>query len=68
MPGHGAWQRVKVRGPSAAGLELVRGFVKWGAASGACVDAVAGIVLVVGAASGGFGALFAENTELFWGC
>ena len=42
------------------------GFVQGGAAAGAGVDAGGGIVLVVGAAAGGFGAFFAEDAELLW--
>lgn len=39
--------RVKVCGPAAAGIELVRGLIERGIAAGAGVDALGWIVLVV---------------------
>ena len=64
VPGHGAGDVVKVGRPAAAGLELVVGLVERSAAAGAAIDALGGHVLVVGAGEGGFGAFFAEDTEL----
>lgn len=63
----GAGDGVEVRGPAAAGLELVRGAVEGGGAGGAGVGAGRGGVLVVGAGVGGLGAFFAEDAELFCG-
>ncbi len=61
----GAGDAVEIRGPAAAGLELVRGPVEGGVAAGAGVGAGRGGVLVVGAGVGGLGAFFAEDAELF---
>jgi hypothetical protein len=63
---HRAGDVVEVRGPAAAGLELVVRLVEGGVAGGAGVDAFFGRVLVVFAREGGFGAFFAENAKLFW--
>jgi len=52
--------------PTAAGLELVVGFVERGLAAGAGVDAGGRGVFVVLASEGGFGALLAEDAELLW--
>ena len=65
VPCDGAGDVVEVRGPSAAGLELMVGFVEGCVAAGAGVDTLAGHVLVVDAGVGSFGALFAEDAELF---
>jgi hypothetical protein len=56
---------IEVCWPSAAGVELVGGFVEWGVASCAGIDALVGHVLVVFASKGSFGTLFAEDAELF---
>lgn len=45
----------------------MRGFVERRGAAGAGVDAASGHVLIVDAGVGGFGAFFAENSELFCG-
>ena len=68
MSRHSAGDSVKVGRPSAARLEFVGGFVKRSIAAGAGIDAGGGHVFVVGAGVRGFGAFFAENAELFWGC
>lgn len=65
MSRYGARDSIKVGGPATARLELVGGFVERGLAAGAGVDARGGHVFVVGAGVGGFGAFFAEDTELF---
>lgn len=62
----GARQAVKVGGPAAARLELVRRRVERRFAAGAAVDAGVGKVLVELAGEGALGALFAEDAELFW--
>ena len=62
---HGSRDIIEVCGPSAAGFELVIGFVERSFAAGAGVDAFAGHVFVVDAGVGSFGALFTEDTELF---
>jgi hypothetical protein len=79
VPRHGSRDGVEEGGPAAAGLEfLVRG-VQRCVAAGAGVDALVRVVLVELAGEGGFGALFAEDAELFymtenvgleqgWGC
>lgn len=64
IPLHGAGDGVEVRGPPAAGLEFVRGCVEGGVAAGAGVGALGGVVGVVLAGEGAFGALLAEDTEL----
>lgn len=66
MSCHRARDRVEVGRPAAAGFELVRCLVERSGAGGARVDPVRRHVLVVGARVGGFGALFAKNTELLW--
>lgn len=66
MPCHGARDAVEVCGPSAAGRELVGGFVEGRLAGRAGVDALSGLVFVEFAGEGGFGALFAEDAELFF--
>lgn len=65
MPRHRAWDAIEVGGPSAAGLELVCRFVQRRVAGGAGVDAAGGHVLVVSTGEGAFGALLAEDSELF---
>jgi hypothetical protein len=65
MPCHGARDAVEVCGPSAAGREFVGGFVEGRVAGRAGVDALSGLVFVEFAGEGGFGALFAEDAELF---
>ena len=60
----GAGNVVVVRGPAAAGLELMVGFVERRVAGSAGVDALVGHVLVVLAGEGGFGALFTNDAEL----
>lgn len=65
VPRHGAGDTIEVCGPPAARFELVSGFVKRGVAGGAGVDAGGGHVLVVFTGIRGFGALFAEDAELF---
>lgn len=54
------------RWPAAARVELVVGFVERCVAGGACVDAGVGVVLVIGAGAGHFGALLAEDAELLY--
>lgn len=66
MAGHSPWDGVEVRRPAAAGLELVACLVQRRITGGAGVDAGAGHVLVEFARVRGFGALFAEDAELFW--
>ena len=65
MSRHRARDRVEVGRPAAAGFELMRCLVEGSGAGGARVDAARRHVFVVGARVGGFGALFAKNTELF---
>lgn len=65
MPRDCAGDAVEVRGPAATGLEFVVRLVEGCVACRARVDALAGHVLVVFAREGGFGALFAEDAELF---
>ena len=65
MPRHGPRDRVEVRGPPAAGLEFVVGFVERGVAGGAGVDAGVGLVFVERVREGRFRAFFAEDAELF---
>lgn len=69
VPRHGARDAVEIGRPAAARVELVRGLVKRRVAAGAGVHARGGVVLVELAGAGGFGALFAEDAELFlvWG-
>jgi len=62
---HRAGEAVEVRRPAAAGLELVVCFVQGCVTGSTGVDARAGHVLVVLAGEGRFGALFAEDPELF---
>ena len=57
---------VKVRRPSASGLEFVRGFVEGSIAGGAGVDAGFRHVLVVFAGEGSFGSFFTEDAELLF--
>lgn len=64
VPRHRARNAVEVRGPAAAGLELVVRLVEGRLAGGAVVDAGAGHVLVVLAGVGRLGALFADDAEL----
>jgi hypothetical protein len=61
---HGAWHRVPEGGPPAARVEFVVGFVEWRVAPAARVDACVGVVLIVSAGAGHFGALLAEDAEL----
>lgn len=61
----GTGEAVKVGGPAAAGLELVRGLVERRLATGTAVDTGFGKVLVVLAGEGHLGALFTQNAELF---
>lgn len=63
----GAGDRVEVRRPPAARLELVVGLVQRRRAPRAGVDALRGVVLVEGAGAGGLRALLAEDAELFFG-
>lgn len=63
----GAREGIEEGGPATTGLELVRGFVKRSGAAGAGVDAAGRHVLVVDAGVGGFGAFFAEDSELLCG-
>lgn len=64
---HGAGDAVEVGGPAAAAAELVRGLVERRLAACARVDALGGVVLVELAGAGGFGALFTQDAELFFG-
>jgi hypothetical protein len=64
IPGHGAWDGVKVGRPSAAGVELMEGFVERCIASGTSVDTGGWRVLIVLASKGFFGFLLTENAEL----
>lgn len=70
IPLHRAGDGIKVRGPTAAGLEFVRGCVEGGVAAGAGVGSLGGVVGVVFAGEGAFGAFLAEDAELifffFW--
>lgn len=66
VPRHGARDAVEIGRPAAARVELVRGLVQRRMTAGAGVDARRGVVLVELAGAGGFGALFAEDAELFW--
>lgn len=65
VAGDGSGDGVKVGGPAAARGELVRGLIEGGVAAGAGVDSGCGVVLVELAGAGRFGALFAEDAELF---
>jgi len=65
MSRHRTRDVVKIRRPSASGLELVGGFVEWGITGSAGVDAGFGHVLVVFASEGGFSAFLTDDTELF---
>ena len=65
MSRHRTRNVIEIRRPATAGLELVGRFVERGIAAGAGVDAVRGCVLVIFAGEGRFGALFAEDAELF---
>lgn len=56
---HGAGDAVKVGGPAAAAGELVRGLVQGCVAPCAGVDALGGVVLVICARAGCFGAFLA---------
>lgn len=62
-----ARQGIEERGPATTGFKLMRGFIERGRAAGAGVDTAGGHVLVVNAGVGGFGAFFAEDSELFCG-
>jgi hypothetical protein len=64
MSRHRAWHCIEESGPSAAGLELVSGFVEGCVAGGAVVGSAAGEVFVVFAGEGGLGALFTDYFEL----
>lgn len=64
-PLHGPRDAVKVRGPAAAGRELVGCGVQGRGAPGAGVGPGGGGVLVVFPGSGGFGTFLAEDVELF---
>jgi hypothetical protein len=64
MSGHGAWDGVKVGRPSAAGVELMEGFVERCIASGASVDAGGWCVLIILTSKGFFGFLLTKNAEL----
>ena len=66
VPRHGAREAVKVGRPAAPRVELVRGLVQRRVAAGTGVHARRRVVLVELAGAGGFGALFAEDAELFW--
>lgn len=63
---HRARHRVPESRPPAPGVEFVVCFVERGFAAAAGVDARGGVVLVVGAGAGGFGALLTEDSELLW--
>ena len=65
MPRHRAGNGVVEGGPPAPALKLLLGGVEGCFAAGAGVDALLRGVLVVFAGEGGFGALFAEDAELF---
>jgi hypothetical protein len=64
VSGHGAWDVVKVCWPSAAGLELVVGFVQRRIAASASVYTGLGLVFVVFSGERGFGPFLAKDTEL----
>ena len=53
-------------GPAAAGLEFLVRAVQGCVTSGTVVGAGCGVVFVVLAAEGGFGALLTDYAELFW--
>lgn len=65
VPLHSARQGVEIRRPAAAGLEFVRGFVERRVTAGTGVHALLGLVGIVFAGVGRFGAFFAEDAELF---
>ena len=65
MPDYSARHRIKERRPPAPGLELVLCRVERRVAGGAVVAARGGRVLVVFAGAGRFGALLANDAELF---
>lgn len=67
MAHDGAWDAVEVSGPAAAAAELVRCLVERGLTSGAGVDALGGVVLVVRAGSRGLCTFLAEDPELLCG-
>lgn len=60
----GARDAVKVGRPATAAAEFVGGLVKGSVATGACVDALGRVVLVVLACAGHFGAFLAKDAEL----
>jgi hypothetical protein len=62
---HRSLDRIEICRPSAAGFEFVTSFVEGCVAADAGVDAFGGLVFVVFAREGRFGALFAEDAELF---
>ena len=64
----GPGDAVKVGGPPTSGAEFVAGLVQRRVAAGAAVDALLGVMLVVGARARSFGALFTEDAELFCLC
>lgn len=64
VPLHSPRHGVEIRRPAAAGLELVRGRVQRRRAPRARVHALRGVVRVVFACEGAFGAFFAEDAEL----
>ena len=66
MSRDGAWNRVEIGGPAAAGFELVGCRIERGIAAGASIDTAARHVLVIRTGIGGFGTLLTENTELFY--
>lgn len=68
MAGHGARDAVKVGGPAASRLELVRRLVQRRLAAGARVDARLRVELVILAGSGGLCALLPQDSELLCCC
>ena len=65
MPRHSSGDSVKESRPSAPGFEFLVSGVQGCGAGGASVDAGGGVVFVVVAGEGGFGAFLAEDAELF---
>lgn len=63
---HGARYGIEESRPAAAGFEFVIGGIERRVAARAGVGAARGLVLVVFAGEGGFGAFFAEDAELLY--
>lgn len=66
MPRHRARNRIEIRGPTAARLEFVTGFIERGFTAGTGIYALRWVVRIVFASSSTLGTFLSKDSELFY--